>query len=93
MAVKTKQEILEEIKSIVGERSDDAVLKLLEDVFDTFDSYEAGDTEDWKQKYYDLDNEWRVKYRERFYSGEETETKTETPSETEQVKTIEELFD
>ena len=67
-----KDEIMEQIKGIIGENTDDASLKFLEDVSDTFNDLETkakGDGEDWKQKYEDNDKEWRKKYQERFFNG------------------------
>lgn len=72
MAVLSKKEILEQVKTIVGENTDDTTLKFLEDISDTMDDLETkanGDGEDWKTKYDNLDKEWRTKYQERFFSG------------------------
>lgn len=65
-------EIMEQVKGIIGENTDDASLKFLEDLSDTFNDYEEkvkGDGEDWKKKFEDNDKEWRQKYQERFFSG------------------------
>lgn len=67
-----KDELMEQIKGIIGENTDDASLKFLEDVSDTINDMETkakGDGEDWKQKYEDNDKEWRKKYQERFFNG------------------------
>jgi len=65
-------EIMEQVKGIIGENTDDASLKFLEDLSDTINDYEdkvKGDGEDWKKKFEDNDKEWRQKYQERFFSG------------------------
>ena len=65
-------EIMEQVKGIIGENTDDASLKFLEDLSDTINDYEEkvkGDGEDWKKKFEDNDKEWRQKYQERFFSG------------------------
>lgn len=80
MAVLSKKEILEQVKTIVGENTDDTTLKFLEDISDTMDDLETkanGDGEDWKTKYETLDKEWRTKYQERFFNGTSDDDKDE----------------
>ena len=71
MAVKTRDEILASIKSRFGEDTSDETLALIEDVSDTIDdlSSRTSDSTNWKQKYDDLDADWRKKYRDRFFNG------------------------
>lgn len=71
MAIKTKEELLESIKSRIGDDTSDETITFLEDVTDTLSDYEErskGDGEDWKTKYEENDKYWREKYRERFFS-------------------------
>lgn len=96
MAVKTREEILEELKVRVGEQTDDETIAFLEDVTDTLSDLETkakGDGTDWKTKYEENDAEWRKKYTERFYSSDPEpaieEPKTE---ESQNPKTFAELF-
>ena len=73
MAVKTREEILESVKSRLGENTDDETISFLEDITDTLDDFEKranGDGTDWKSKYEENDANWRKKYTERFFSGE-----------------------
>ena len=70
--VLTKKDIMEQVKGIIGENTDDASLKFLEDLSDTFDDLDTkvkGDGEDWKTKYEENDKEWRKKYQDRFFNG------------------------
>lgn len=72
MAVKTREEILNSIKTKFGDQTDDETIAILEDVTDTFTDLETkanGDGEDWKAKYEENDASWRKKYTERFYSA------------------------
>lgn len=69
MAIKTRDELMNSIRTALGDDTSDTAISLLEDVQDTLNSYTETDTEDWKQKYEDNDREWRTKYRERFFSG------------------------
>ena len=72
MAIRTKEEILESIKNIVGDSTDDNTLQVLEDVTDTFTDFEnkTANQTDWEAKYKENDEVWRKKYAERFYTGD-----------------------
>lgn len=93
MAVLSKEDFMSAIRVRVGEDTSDEALAFVENMSDTFDSLTqaAGDNTDWKTKYDELDNNWRKRYTERFYSAEEAED--EAPSFNERtVKTFDELF-
>ena len=94
MAVRNKEEILEAIKTRVGEQTDDETISFLEDVSDTFTDLETranGDGEDWKTKSEENDKSWRERYTNRFFSKEpEPEPKPEP--EPEVKKTFSDLF-
>ena len=73
MAVKTREELLNTIKTKFGDQTDDETIAILEDVTDTFTDLETkanGDGEDWKAKYEENDASWRKKYTERFYNAD-----------------------
>lgn len=72
MAVRTREEILESIRNIVGDNTNDETLQILEDVTDTFTDFEnkTADQTDWKARYKENDEGWRKKYAERFYTGD-----------------------
>ena len=72
MAVRTREEILESIRNIVGDSTDDNTLQVLEDVTDTFTDFEnkTANQTDWEAKYKENDEGWRKKYAERFYAGD-----------------------
>lgn len=71
MAVLKKEELMEKIKNILGDRTDDDALAFVEDVKDTFEDKEKGtsNNEDWKAKYEENDKKWREKYRDRFFKS------------------------
>ena len=92
MAVRTTEEILESIKTRVGDSTEDVDLEFLEDVTDTLSDLrnKSEGQEDWKTKYEENDKQWREKYRDRFFEKkEEQEEKKEEP---EAPKTFEDLF-
>lgn len=97
MAVKTREEILEAIKSKIGEDTSDDSISLLEDITDTIDEYETrvADKTDWKNKYDELDATWRRKYIERFSgkSGEDIKNEQEEQiKDDNEPRTFDELF-
>lgn len=88
MAIRTRQEILDSISSIVGESTDDNTLTLIEDITDTLTDFEnkTNDNTNWKEKFETNDREWRERYKQRFYSNEETASTTPTPETTQDSK-------
>lgn len=94
MAVKTKAEILELIKTRVGDDTSDEALAIIEDVNDTLDDYEAriADSGDWKARYEQNDAEWRQKYKDRFFQPAADPEPEPEPEEVEEKTTFEDLF-
>ena len=92
MAVRTTEEIMESIKTRVGDSTEDADLEFLEDVADTLSDLKSKTEgqEDWKAKYEENDKQWREKYRDRFF--EEKEEQEEKKEEPKAPRTFEELF-
>ena len=72
MAVRTKDELLDIIKTKVGDDTSDETIAFIEDVTDTITDYEEkianSENENWKTKYEENDKKWRARYRERFFS-------------------------
>lgn len=94
MAVKSKEEILDSIKTRFGEQNDDSTIQFLEDITDTMTDLETkanGDGTDWKTKYEENDAEWRKKYTERFYSPDPKPDHDPDP-EPEKHKNFSDLF-
>ena len=74
MAKLSSDEFMKSIQSIIGNRTDDEALKFLEDAKDTITS----EHDDYKAKYEaeveakkKLDEDWRAKYKARFYSSDD----------------------
>lgn len=91
----SKEELMKEMESIIGERTDDEAIKFIEDVTDTIDSLEEqnNETDEWKSKYEEI----VTKYKERFFNqevdkNEKSEEETEEETE-EEPETYEELFE
>lgn len=97
MAIKTKNELMELLKTHIGEDTSDEALTLIEDFNDTFDSLEnsSKDTTDWKTKYEQNDAEWRQKYKDRFFNTGDNSAeggKEDDPEETDAPMTFNDLF-
>lgn len=98
MAIRTSEELLESIRTRVGDQTDDETIAFLEDVTDTMNDLnsKASGQEDWKKKYEDNDAEWRKKYKDRFFTGDDRDTDPtitptpELPKDT--PKSFEDLF-
>lgn len=80
MAVLSHDDFMNAVKGLAGDRADDNTLAMIENFTDTFNDLEAraSDTTDWKTKYEQNDNDWREKYKARFFEGKE-ETDPTTP--------------
>lgn len=79
MAIKSREDLLKSLNTLIGDNSTDENLAILEDVTDTLKDYEekTADQTDWKTKYEQNDAEWRKKYKDRFLSGEEIKDEQE----------------
>ncbi len=97
MAIRSRDDIVASMRTIIGERDDDEALNFIEDLTDTLDDYDTrvSDTTDWKSKYETNDREWREKYRERFFEGKPEGTNDVDEIEetdTVEVKSFDDLF-
>ena len=79
MAVLSHDDFMNAVKGLAGDSADDNTLSMIENFTDTFNDLEAraSDTTDWKTKYEQNDNEWREKYKARFFEGKEGTDPTE----------------
>ena len=95
--VRSKEEILASLKSIIVENNSDEVITLLEDVSDSMsvDNYALNQrVAELEQKCVDVETEWRNRYRDRFYGdveGDDTATFKGEPPEKNQL-TYDNLF-
>lgn len=101
MSVLSKDELLEKIRSLLGERTDDEAITFIEDVTDTYDvivGAKSGYTEEEvTAKVNEVEEKWRKKYRDRFFgNGGDGDDDDDVPdgsnTNTEEV-TIDDLFE
>ena len=89
MAVLTREQFMEKLKTITDGKTDDDTLTMIQDFSDTFKSLEEKeDVEavrgDYEEKLKVLDETWRNKYRDAFFNG--TEEKKDEIEEREEEK-------
>lgn len=75
MSVLNRDDFFNRIQSIVGTDTSDDSLSFIEDMNDTYNDLESranGDGVDWQQRYNELDEAWKEKYKKRFFSGGST---------------------
>lgn len=99
MAVRNREEIMNLVKEIIGESTEESTISFLEDITDTLDDYEnrLSDSTNWKSKYEENDAMWKQKYKERFFGGGEEQEEIakeikESENEEKQIKSFEDLF-
>lgn len=86
--VKTKEEMLAEIKAYIGDRTDDETVSLVENVTDTLSDMEKNGNAEARVK--EVEDMWRAKYMERFFDGD-NEKKTAEAKEEEETDKAEEI--
>lgn len=72
MAILTRDEYFARLHDRLGEDTSDDGISFLEDMTDTYNDMEtraSGDGVNWEQKYKELDESWKKRYRHRFFSG------------------------
>lgn len=94
MAIRTREELLNDLNAFIGESEEDSAITLIEDITDTLTDLENKKSdEDWKTKYEENDKAWRKKYKDRFFSKEEKIiVVNEDEDEDEPLKTFNDLF-
>lgn len=87
----TKEELIEKVKTYIGDRTDDETISLIEDISDSIDVID--ENENWKEKYKALDNEWREKYIARFSEPSENVEDIVEDGEHVETNSFDELFE
>ena len=95
MAVKSAEEIIEKVKEVAGDRTDDTVIELLEDITDSIGNDKGFTQEDIDNAVSETEKKWREKYIARF-SGkkveEEGEEEEEEEKEEEDIPSLDDLL-
>ena len=91
--IKPIAELIETVRTRIGENPDDDSVAFLEDITDTLTDYDnkTKDNTDWKNKYDELDRSWKEKYISRFSDVVE-DSKNDVEDEVESPERYEDLF-
>lgn len=99
MARLSKEEMLNKVKTFIGDNNSDEALSLVEDINDTIienDETEIeilrAENERLKTEKTELDNNWREKYKSRFFDGTPINEKDDDIDEPPKKLTFEDLF-
>lgn len=97
MAVVEKESIMSRLNALIGDRTDDEALSIVEDISDTIDSASGTGMvteEEADRRVKEAEEEWRKKYKERFFSGDTGGgTATHDGGENEPPEKFDELFE
>ena len=95
MSILSKEKFLSTLKSKIGDSNTDEDIKFIEDMTDTYEDLAKNkdntDSENWKEKYEQLDNQWREKYKQRFFDTTSNNSDTGNEKEKDDI-TIDDLF-
>lgn len=72
MAILSREEYFSRLHDRLGEDTSDESISFLEDMTDTYNDMENrvnSDGVNWEQRYKELDESWKKRYRHRFFSG------------------------
>lgn len=93
MAVRTPEEILSGLQSILGDRNDDEAINFATDIRDTLSASPGASEQQIKEAVDAKDAEWRKRYMDTFFNGGGTTPPDNDPPPDEPKKlTYESLF-
>lgn len=92
--IKPISELIEAVKTRIGDNPDDDSVAFLEDITDTLTDYDnkTKDNTNWKEKYNELDKSWKQKYIERFSDGDYEDPDDENEDDVAVPEKFDELF-
>lgn len=92
MAIRTRDEIMSQLQSFIGEETSDEALSFIQDVSDTLGSDNSAQRiTELETQLQEQDIEWRKKYRDAFFNGKPDESVDE-PDEPSKPMRFEDLF-
>lgn len=92
MAIRTRDEIMTQLQTMVGEDTSDETLTFIQDVSDTLGADNSAQRiSELENKLEEQDQAWRKKYRDAFFTGKPDSSYEEEP-ENNKPKRFEDLF-
>lgn len=74
MAILKRDEFFSRLETRLGDDTSDESISFLEDMTDTYNDLESrannSTNTEWEQKYNELNETWKKRYRHRFFSGD-----------------------
>ena len=93
MAIRTRDEIMSQLQTIIGEDTSDETLAFVQDVSDTLgNDNSATRITELETKLEEQDKEWRKKYRDAFFTGKPDDNFKDEDEEEKIPKRFEDLF-
>lgn len=92
MAIRTRDEIMSQLQSFIGEETSDEALSFIQDVSDTLGNDDSATRiAQLETQLQEQDMEWRKKYRDAFFNGRPDESLEDEPDHN-TPKRFEDLF-
>lgn len=98
MSKLSREDYAETIKKLIGDRTDDEALEIVQNLTETYDEMEnsSSNNSEWERKYKENDAQWREKYKNAFYTSPKPkdtgDSVEEDDEEVEKKYTFESLF-
>lgn len=93
MAIRTRDEIMSQLQSLIGEDTSDETLAFVQDVSDTLgNDNSASRITELETQLEEQDKEWRKKYRDAFFTGKPDDNIKDDDEEEKIPKRFEDLF-
>lgn len=93
MAIRTRDEIMSQLQSLIGEDTSDETLAFVQDVSDTLgNDNSATRITELETKLEEKEKEWRKKYRDAFFTGKPDDNFKDEDEEEKIPKRFEDLF-
>lgn len=93
MAIRTRDEIMTQLQTMVGEDTSDETLTFIQDVSDTLGADNSAQRiTDLENQLEEQDQAWRKKYRDAFFTGRPDESYKDESDEPEKPRRFEDLF-
>lgn len=92
MAVRTRDEIMSQLQSLIGEDTSDETLTFIQDVSDTLGNDNSAERiTQLENQLQEQDQEWRKKYRDAFFTGKPDDVLDDEPNDN-KPRSFEDLF-
>jgi hypothetical protein len=92
MSIKSKNEIMDKVKELIGEDTSDETLGFIQDLSDTLENGNSDRIQELERQVEETDSTWRKKYRDTFFSGKPDPEMDDEPDEPKKPRNFSDLF-